>query len=593
MSEIKSRLDALRLEMAQQNIDAFYISGTVPHSSEYLLEKWKTREFITGFTGSCGTVAITHNDAGLWTDSRYFIQAEEQLKGSDIKMLKMKVPDAVLPEQWFSEKLKPKSKVGFDPLTLTVNDFRTLHKKLGAKGIDLVKTTDLFDKIWNNRPEIPRRQIYDFPLTLVGMSRKEKREILVAGLEKANADFLIISMLDELAWTFNLRGDIINFSPVFTAYGVVGKNEMFLFTNTADIQPQLLEQLENEKISVSKYEDFFTWLNETKNAKIFVDTSTLNYSAFEILEKNDNTFVEGTSPVALKKARKNSVELQGFRDAMIKDGVAMVEFLYWLRQNIGNSAITEYSAGRKLNEFRSKQEGYKGESFSSIVGYKNHGAIVHLSVDANNALPLEPEGILLIDSGGQYLSGTTDITRTVALGEVTAQQKTDFTLVLKGMIALTTTVFPVGTTGCQIDILARKPLLERSLNYGHGTGHGVGHFLNVHEGPVSIRTDLNPNPIEPEMVFSNEPAIYRNELYGIRIENLIVCIEKEENEFGKFLEFETLTLCPIDTNLIDFELLTFAEKTWLNSYHLRVKNELTRYLDKEHLLFLAEITKPL
>jgi len=278
---------------------------------------------------------------------------------------------------------------------------------------------------------------------------------------------------------------------------------------------------------------------------------------------------------------------------MIKDGVAMVEFLYWLRQNIGNSAITEYSAGRKLNEFRSKQEGYKGESFSSIVGYKNHGAIVHLSVDANNALPLEPEGILLIDSGGQYLSGTTDITRTVALGEVTAQQKTDFTLVLKGMIALTTTVFPVGTTGCQIDILARKPLLERSLNYGHGTGHGVGHFLNVHEGPVSIRTDLNPNPIEPEMVFSNEPAIYRNELYGIRIENLIVCIEKEENEFGKFLEFETLTLCPIDTNLIDFELLTFAEKTWLNSYHLRVKNELTRYLDKEHLLFLAEITKPL
>ena len=590
MNEIKNRLDALRLEMLKQNLDAFYISGTDPHSSEYLLEKWKTREFITGFTGSYGVVAITHEEAGLWTDSRYFIQAEEQLKGSGVKMFKHREPDTVSPEQWLSEKLKPESKVGLEAQTVTVNGFRALNRELGAKGIALVKTVDLFDKIWNNRPEIPHSLVYDFPLKYAGTSRKEKWEQLAAELRKADADFHVISMLDELTWMFNLRGDVVNFSTVFTGYGVVGKNEMLLFTKKTGIQPQLLAQLEKEKISVFEYENFSAWLNETKGTKIFIDPSTLNYSAFEILEKNGNSFVEGTSLAALQKARKNSVELQGFRDAMVKDGAAMVEFLYWIRQNIGNSPITEYTVGRKLDEIRSKQEGYKGESFPPIVGYKNHGAIVHLSVGTDNALSLEPEGILLIDSGGQYINGTTDITRTIALGEVTAQQKNDFTLVLKGMIALSTVVFPVGTAGCQLDILARKPLLERGLNYGHGTGHGVGHFLNVHEGPVSIRHDFNPNPIEPGMVFSNEPGIYRNELYGIRIENLIVCIEKEENEFGKFLGFETLTLCPVDTSLIDFELLEPAEKEWLNAYHLRVKNELMPHLNKEHQSFLAEIT---
>ena len=592
MNEIKNRLGTLRLEMRKQNLDAFYISGTDPHSSEYLLEKWKIREFITGFTGSYGVVAITHEEAGLWTDSRYFIQAEEQLKGSGVLMFKQKAPGTVSPEQWLSEKLKPNSKVGLESQTITVNSFRTLNKELGAKGIVLAKTAGFFDKIWDNRPEIPYSSVYDFPLQYAGISRKEKREQLAAELEKADADFYIISMLDELAWMFNLRGDVVNFSPVFTGYGVVGKNEMLLFTKKTGIQPQLLAQLENEKISVCEYDDFFTWLNETKNAKILIDPSTLNYSAFEALEKNGNSFVEGTSPVALQKSRKNNIEMQGFRNAMVNDGIAMVEFLYWLRQNIGNNPITEYTVGRKLNEIRSKQDGYKGESFSPIVGYKNHGAIVHLSVSPNNALPLEPEGMLLIDSGGQYINGTTDITRTIALGEVTAQQKTDFTLVLKGMIALATAVFPVGTTGCQLDILARRPLLERGLNYGHGTGHGVGHFLNVHEGPVAIRPDFNPNPVEQGMVFSNEPGIYRNEQYGIRIENLIACIEKGGNEFGKFLGFETLTLCPIDTGLIDFELLTLVEKEWLNTYHSKVKNELIHYLNKEHQLFLSEITKP-
>ncbi|MDR2910657.1 MAG: aminopeptidase P family protein [Bacteroidales bacterium] len=595
MNEIKNRLKALRLEMLKQNLDAFYISGTDPHSNEYLPEKWKICEFLTGFTGSCGIVAITQEDAGLWTDSRYFIQAEEQLKGSGVKMFKMGVTGAISPEKWLSEKLKPKSKVGFEPQALTVNGFRILHRELDTQEIVLVKTTGLLDKVWENRPETPCSSVYDFPLKYAGVSRKEKWEQQAAELKKTGACFNIISTLDELAWMFNLRGNAVNCSPVFTGYGVIGENEMLLFTNKSGIGPQLLAQLEKEKISVHEYGDFFAWLNETGatgGTKIFIDPSTLNYSVFEILEKNGNSFIEGASPVKLQKARKNTVELNGFRSAMIKDGAAMVEFLYWIRQNIGKGNITEYTVGRKLDEIRSKQPGYDCESFPPIVGYKNHGAIVHLSVDANNALPLEPRGLLLIDSGGQYKDGTTDITRTIALGEVTDQQKIDFTLVLKGMIALTAAVFPVGTKGCQLDILARKPLLEKGLNYGHGTGHGVGHFLNVHEGPVAIRPDFNPNPIEPGMVFSNEPAIYRSRLYGIRTENMIVCVEKEENEFGKFLCFETLTLCPVDTSLIDFELLTPNEKEWLNTYHLRVKNELTHCLSKEHRLFLAEITKP-
>lgn len=592
MNEIKNRLKAVRFEMLKKDIDAFYISGTDPHSNEYLPEKWKIRQFITGFTGSYGVVVITQEDTCLWTDSRYFIQAKEQLKGSNIKMFRMGVPDTVSPEQWLSGKLKRESKVGFEPETLTVNGFRTLQRELNAKGSILVKTAGLFDKIWENRPEIPCSNIYDFPLKYAGMSRKEKLKQQTAELKKAGACFQIISMLDELAWMFNLRGDTVNCSPVFTGYGVVGKNEMILFTNKAGISPQLLMQFEKEKIAVFEYDDFFAWLNKTSGTKIFIDPSTLNYSVFEILEKNGNSIIEGTSPVALKKAQKNNVELNGFRNAMVKDGTAMVEFLYWIRKNIGKSPITEYTVGRKLDEIRSKQEEYCCESFPPIVGYKSHGAIVHLSVNPDNALPLEPQGLLLIDSGGQYKNGTTDITRTIALGEVTDQQKIDFTLVLKGMIALTAAVFPVGTKGCQLDILARKPLLERGLNYGHGTGHGVGHFLNVHEGPAAIRTDSNPNPIEPGMVFSNEPGIYRNNLYGIRIENMIVCVEKEVNEFGKFLGFETLTLCPVDTSLIDFELLTPAEKEWLNAYHLRVNNELAHCLDNEHRVFLAEITKP-
>jgi Xaa-Pro aminopeptidase len=349
-------------------------------------------------------------------------------------------------------------------------------------------------------------------------------------------------------------------------------------------------QLEKERVEIHDYDEFWQWLKSVKNRKVLIDPSSANYAVWESLSA-DNSIIEETSVISLLKAQKNATELAGFHEAMKKDGAALMEVLFWLKNNIGKKEITEYTVAQKLAECRAKQDGFRGESFPPIVGYKEHGAIVHLNVGPENALPLKPEGILLFDSGGQYLSGTTDITRTVELGEVTRQQKTDFTLVLKGMMSLTMAEFPEGTKGANLDVLARKALWEHGLNYGHGTGHGVGHFLNVHEGPMSIRQEFNPVPVKPGMVMSNEPGLYREGEYGIRTENMIVCVEKESTAFGKFLGFETLTLCPIDTSLIDKNLLTEKEIDWLNNYHQKVRKELKPLLSKELQTFLEELTR--
>jgi len=590
MNEIRQRIKALRLELLKRNLDAWYISGTDPHNSEYLPERWQTRAFISGFTGSYGVVVVTQEEAALWTDSRYFLQAEEQLKGSGIKMHKLRVPDAVLPETWLAKKLQQGSKVGFDPQTLSVTAFRNMENCLNKAGISMVETPDLFEKIWENRPEMPMAMIFELKQTYSGLSRREKRELLAGELKKYNADFQVITALDELAWLFNLRGSDIPCNPVFAGYGVVGKNDWILFADAVKIPDGLKIQLEKEKITLLPYNEFWIWLKTVRGKKIFIDPASSGFSVYSTLQA-ENKLAEGTSLAALLKARKNKTELAGFREAMKKDGAALVEFLFWLRENVKKETVTEYTAGKMLAEFRSQQKDFKGESFAPIVGYKAHGAIVHLSVNENNALPLKPEGLLLFDSGGQYLQGTTDITRTTALGEVTRQQKTDFTLVLKGMIALTLARFPENTKGCHLDILARKALWEHGLNYGHGTGHGVGHFLNVHEGPMSIRQEFNEVPVQPGMVLSNEPGVYREGEYGIRTENMIVCVEKEQTAFGQFLGFETLTMCPIDTRLIDFSLLSENEKEWLNSYHRQVRKELKPMVRKELHGFLEELTE--
>jgi Xaa-Pro aminopeptidase len=589
MNEIRQRLKALRLELLRRNLDAWYISGTDPHASEYLPDRWQTRAFLSGFTGSYGIVVVTHEEAGLWTDSRYFLQAEEQLKGSGIKMYKHRVPDAIPPEVWLAKKLTPGSKVGFDPQTVTVSGFHNLSRFLDEAGINTVETPDLFEKIWENRPDLPQDKVFELNPSQTGLSRKDKRELVVAELKKYEADFQVITALDELAWLFNLRGSDIPYNPVFTGYGIVGKNEWILFANGAKIPVELKARLEKEKIGLAEYEDFFTWLKSVRGKKVFIDPGSASYSVFSTLQA-DNKIADGNSVVSLLKARKNSTELEGYRQAMKKDGAALVAFLFWLKENVAKGTETEFTAGRKLAEFRSQQEAFVGESFAPVMGYREHGAIVHLNVGEKDALLLKPEGILLFDSGGQYLHGTTDITRTIALGEVTLQQKTDFTLVLKGMIALSQSKFPLGTKGCNLDVLARMALWEHGLNYGHGTGHGVGHFLNVHEGPTSIRQEFNEVSLQPGMVLSNEPGLYREGEYGIRTENLMVCVEKETTAFGKFFGFETLTLCPIDTRLIDFELLSENERKWLNHYHQWVRKELEPLVSPELKVFLEELT---
>ena len=592
MNETRNRLKALRLEMLKRDLDAWYISGTDPHASEYLPDRWKTRAFISGFTGSYGVVVVTQEEAGLWTDTRYFLQAGEQLKGSGIKMYKMRVPDAVSPEEWILKKLDAGSKVGFDPQTLTVAGFRSLSNSLQKKGIETIQTPDLFEKIWESRPEIPQNEIIELDTAYAGISRKEKREQVAVKLKEMGADFQVVTALDELAWVFNLRGSDIAYNPVFTGYGIIGKNESVLFTDPEKISLELKAQLEKERIELRDYFGFWDWLKSVKNRKVLIDSASSNFAVWEALHA-DNSLKEETSVISLLKAQKNKTELDGFREAMKKDGAALVEMLFWLKTEVGKKEMTEYTVGRKLAECRGKQSGFRGESFPPIVGYKEHGAIVHLNVGPENALLLKPDGILLFDSGGQYLQGTTDITRTVALGEVTQQQKTDFTLVLKGMMALTMAEFPEGTKGANLDVLARKALWENGLNYGHGTGHGVGHFLNVHEGPMSIRQEFNPVAIKPGMVMSNEPGLYREGAYGIRTENMMVCVEKEKTEFGQFLGFETLTLCPIDVSLVEKSLLNQKEIDWLNGYHQKVRKDLKPLLSKELQAFLEKLTLPI
>lgn len=590
MNTIKNRIRTLRIEMQKLNLDAWYISGTDPHSNEYLPARWQTRSFISGFTGSYGMVVATQKEAGLWTDSRYFIQAEDQLKGTGISMNKLRVPNAVTPEVWLIDKLSSGSRVGIDAQTMSITAFKNLKNTLAEKEIELVQTPDLFETIWINRPQLSSNKIFELEIQFAGVSRKMKQAQIADALKKMGADYHVVSMLDELAWLYNLRGSDIDFSPVFTGYGFVGENESYLFVDENKLPQKLSSKLQNEGVIIKDYPEFYSFIEEVKNKKVFLNGSTANYSIFNLLNEK-NEIVSGTSIIAKFKALKNKTEIAGFKNAMKKDGIALVEFHVWLKENIGKTEISEFVIGQKLAEYRSKQKDFKGESFPPIVGYKAHGAIVHLIVGKADALPVDAEGIVLFDSGGQYLDGTTDITRTVALGKITTQQKRDFTLVLKGMIALTNARFPYGTKGCHLDILARKPLWENGMNYGHGTGHGVGHFLNVHEGPFAIRQEFNENLIEPGMVMSNEPAFYRKGEYGIRTENMMVCVEGEKTEFGRFLEFETLTLCPIDTTIIDLDLMTNAEKNWLNAYHKKVNTELKPLLAKELHSFLDGLTK--
>jgi len=588
---IRSRISNLRLKMQEKGIDAYVIFGTDPHMSEYLPEHWQTRAFIAGFTGSAGMVVVSLDKAALWTDSRYFLQAEGQLAGTGIDLIKMRTPGHPEPAQWLKMNLQKGAVAGADEWSVSISQFAAMQKSLKESGIELKETGDLLNDIWPDRPALPDFPVFEHELRYACTDRKDKIKIIRGELEKSGANMQIITALDDLAWTFNLRGSDVECNPVFMAYASISETEIILFIDNKKLPKELKNKLESEGIQIREYAGLIEYLRKLPaSAKILIDADRTNQAILKNIATHC-TIIEGLSIPCCLKAIKSEGEIKNIRNAMRKDGVAMVEFLYWIETNLGKVPVTEYTVAEKLNEFRSKQPEFKGISFFPIVGYKEHGAIVHFHVAEDNALPVEKDGFLLFDSGGQYSDGTTDITRTIALSELTARQKSDFTVTLKGMISLSCAKFPINTRGYHLDILARKDMWQHGLNYGHGTGHGVGYFLNVHEGPMSIRQEFNDRVIEEGMVMSNEPAMYRLGEYGLRTENMMVCVKDETTDFGEFLRFDTLTLCPIDTKAIEKSLLTPEEINWMNSYHQWVYDELSPLLNDELKAFLKGQTQ--
>lgn len=590
MTQIKERLEALRQAMKNAGVAACIIPGTDPHAGEYIADYWKERVWITGFTGSAGTAAVTLEKAGLWTDSRYFLQGADQLKDSTIDLMKQGLPETPEIIPWLSTELKSGDKVAVNAQMFSVNAYAGMKAELKMSGIELV-SFDLLKEVWTDRPALPHNPFFVFDVKNSGKSVTDKLTLLREELRKAHAQVFVMSALDDIAWLFNIRGNDVAFNPVVIAYALVDEEKAMLFVDPAKCTDASFSYLNDNGVIVANYQDIYTQLREIPTKKaVMYDGNKLNQSLFEAIPAECEKRV-GMSPVFKLKSLKNEVEIAGVRKAMIKDGVALTKFFIWLEENVKHGHLTEVSIAEKLLGFRAEQKNFIGESFNTIAGYAGHGAIVHYSASPETASTLKPEGILLLDSGGQYLEGTTDITRTITLGKPTSKQKKDYTLVLKGHIDLAMAKFPVNTRGSQLDILARKAMWDRGLNYGHGTGHGVGHFLNVHEGPQSIRMDENPATLQTGMITSNEPGMYRTDEYGIRTENLVLTVPAEKTEFGQFLRFETLTLCFIDTRLIDKSLLNKQEEKWLNDYHKNVLKKLSPYLTKNEKKWLEKKCK--
>lgn len=593
-NEIPARLEAMRHFMTEKNLDAFIIPSTDAHLSEYPPKYWESRKWISGFTGSAGTAVVTKEKAGVWTDSRYFIQAAEELKDTGFDLFKMGQPETPDMTDWIIEQVGSGGTVGIDGLVYASSDAKSLKSKLDSKNINLNTEFDPFSVIRTDRPEIPQNHIFTLPVEVAGESVKSKIERINGELKKLEADGIIIVTLDAVAWTFNMRGNDVEYNPVAVAYAYVSENETVLFVDPDKISEEIAEEYKEQGIIISDYNNVFEYVaNLPADSKVCVTGNKINWKLLQTIPESCK-IVDVPSPVDLMKSIKNETELEGFRNAMIKDGVALVKFYMWLEKAIPTGEVTEVMIEEKLLEYRSQQENFVGESFGTIAGYAGNGAIVHYHATPENCLTIKPEGLLLIDSGGQYKDGTTDITRTVAAGKLTKQMKADYTNVLKGHIALATAIFPEGTRGSQLDVLARKALWNNCLTYWHGTGHGIGHFLNVHEGPQNIRLEENPTLLKPGMVTSNEPGVYRANQYGIRIENLIVTQEyRKTEEFGTFYNFETITLCPIDTRPISKKLLTKCEKKWLNKYHKMVYKKLKNHLSVEEKTWLKNKTKPI
>ncbi|MBO5251517.1 MAG: aminopeptidase P family protein [Bacteroidaceae bacterium] len=593
-NKIKHRIAALRGFMKANSIAAFIVPSTDPHSGEYVPEHWESRKWISGFTGSAGTVVITQEAAGLWTDSRYFIQAEEQLKETEIRLFKDRLPETPSIPEWLGSILNKGEKVGIDGWVNSMQEADGLRKELKKHDLSLVLTEDPFEQIWENRPSLPQSPVFIQGLEYAGVSCTDKIKDIQEAIQANGASAIILSSLDEIAWTLNLRGDDVHCNPLFISYLLLSEAGHTLYILEEKITDEVRAYLKSHHVAVKSYQSFSEDLLSfsTKAEGLLQIAPQANEALYTLASQQTNVIV-APSPVALMKARKNPTEVAGFRKAMERDGVAMVKFLRWLKEAVKTGSESELSVEKKLYELRAEQPLFKGISFDTIAGYKEHAAIVHYEATTETNAPLKPEGMLLLDSGAQYLDGTTDITRTIVLGPLTEEEKTDYTLVLKGHLQLQNAQFPAGTCGTQLDVLARITMWKAGINYLHGTGHGVGQFLCVHEGPHQVRMNHVPTLLEPGMTLTDEPGIYKAGRHGIRTENTLVIVPAQETEFGKFYKFEPLTLCPIDKEAIVVELLSDEELQWLNEYHQLVYDRLCPMLNEDEQTWLKEATTPI
>ena len=592
MNIINQRLASLREVMKREHLAAFIFPSTDAHQSEYVADHWLGRAWISGFNGSAGTAVVTMTSAALWTDSRYFLAAEEQLQGTEFQLMKLKIPETPSIAEWLGKELADVSspEVGLDGWVNSYVSTSRLIADLRREGGITVRTNfDPLKEIWTERPAIPENPIEIQPIEYAGEGVSSKIERIRKALRASHADGMLVSALDDIAWTLNLRGTDVHCNPVFVSYLLIASDKVSLFVDEVKVNAEIRTYLETNGISIYKYNKVEEGLKEYSEYNILLDGNETSYYLWKTVRCQE--IVSQTSPIPAMKAVKNEAEITGYRRAMVRDGVAMVKFLKWLVPAVEAGGQTEISIDKKLTSLRAEQDLFRDISFDTIAGYQAHGAIVHYEASPETDVLLKPKGLLLLDSGAQYQDGTTDITRTIALGPVTEEMKHIYTLVLKGHIQLELAKFPDGASGTQLDALARESMWREGLNFLHGTGHGVGSYLNVHEGPHQVRMEYMPAPLRAGMTLTDEPGLYLAGKFGVRIENTLLIKEYMETEFGKFLQMESLTLCPIDTAPIDVEMLLPEELAWLNAYHAEVYAKLAPYLDKEEQKWLENATK--
>lgn len=592
MNMINQRLESLREVMKREHLVAFIFPSTDAHQSEYVADHWMGRAWISGFDGSAGTAVVTMHSAALWTDSRYFLAAEEQLKGTEFQLMKLKIPGTLSIAEWLGKELQDvdSPEVGLDGWVNSYSSTSGLIADLRKAGGITVRTNfDPLEEIWKDRPSIPLKPVEIQPMEFAGEDVSSKIKRIRLALRAQHADGMLVSALDDIAWTLNLRGTDVHCVPVFVSYLLIASDKVSLFVDEAKVSSEIRAYLESNGVSIYKYNKVEEGLKAYSEYNILLDGNETSYYLWKAVRCQE--IVQASSPIPAMKAVKNEAEIAGYRSAMLKDGVAMVKFLKWLLPAVEAGGETEISIDKKLTALRAEQKLFRDISFDTIAGYQAHGAIVHYEATPETDIPLKPEGLLLLDSGAQYQDGTTDITRTIALGPITEEMKHIYTLVLKAHIQLELAKFPDGASGTQLDALGRECMWREGFNFLHGTGHGVGSYLSVHEGPHQIRMEYMPTPLRAGMTLTDEPGLYLAGKFGVRIENTVLLSDYMKTEFGKFLQIEPLTLCPIDTAPIDLTMLMPEELAWLNEYHAKVYAELAPYLDEEEKKWLENATK--